>query len=108
MTVIVDPRTGALVETENEKIQLDAMVRVFTRLGARSLYPGFGTALFDAIRVPSEENFAGLRSRLQAALRDSPYYTLVETRVAQEGEDLNIELVVRDRSGQTQTVAATP
>ena len=31
MTVIIDPRTGALVSDLREKVQVDALVRVFTR-----------------------------------------------------------------------------
>ena len=74
MTVIIDPRTGALVSGLQDRVQVDALVRSFTPLRSRILAPGFGTTLFQAINDAGPQELAGLRARITAALRDSPHY----------------------------------
>ena len=109
MTVIIDPRTGALVSDLRDKVQVDALVRVFTPLESRHVYPGFGTNLFQALNNAGPEELAGLRSRITAALRDSPYYVLTDVDVDLSGEtlDLSLELDLADGSTMTLPVATS-
>ena len=109
MTVIIDPRTGELVSDLREKVQVDALVRAWTPLQSRILYPGFGTNLYQAINDAGPEQLAGLRARITAALRDSPYYTLTDVDVDRSGEtlDLSLELDLVDGSTMTLPVATS-
>ena len=108
MTVIIDPRSGQLVSDLRDKVQVDALVRVWTPLQSRVLHPGFGTNLFEAINDAGPEQLAGLRARITAALRDSPYYELTDVDILQDGEALEIclSLDLEDGSSETLAVAA--
>ena len=107
MTVIIDPRSGELVSDLRDKVQVDALVRVFTPLNSRVLYPGFGTNLFEALNDAGPEQLAGLRARITAALRDSSYYELTDVAILQEGESLELCLSLDLEDGSTDTVSAT-
>ena len=104
MTVIIDPRTGALVSDLHDKVQVDALVRVFTPLESRLVYPDFGTNLFQALNNAGREELAGLRARITAALRDSPYYELTDVAVDLSGETLDLSLDLDLEDGSTMTL----
>ena len=104
MTVIIDPRTGALVSDLPDKVQVDALVRVFTPLESRLVYPGFGTNLLQALYNAGPEELAGLRARITAALRDSPYYELTDVAVDLSSETLELSLELDLEDGSTMTV----
>ena len=107
MAAIIDPRSGALVKALRDKVQVDALVRVFTPLQSRILHPNFGTNLYQAINDAGPEQLAGLRARIIAALRDSPYYELVDVAILQDGESLEICLTLKLPDGSTQTLSVT-
>ena len=107
MTVIIDPRSGALVSDLRDKVQVDALVRVFTPLASRLVYPGFGTNLFPALSNAGPEELAGLRARITAALRDSPYYELTDVAVDLTGETLDLCLSLDLADGSSATLPIT-
>ena len=109
MSVIIDPRTGALVSDLRDQVEVDALVRVFTPLQSRAQYPGFGTNLFDAMNNATPEALAGLRARITAACRNSPYYELTDVAVLHDGEvlDLCLSLDLIDGSSATLPIATS-